>query len=198
MDRSQLQYEKELFSLIAEGNEDAFRQLFKLYVPRVQQLIYPIVLSESAVKDIAQEVFLSIWLGRDKLPDIELPQHWISRIAYNQAFRYLKKKSLREKLHIRAGSGRPDAVSPETELAVDLSEVSRLIREAIHQLPEQGKRIFEMNRLAGMKPAEIAGALQISVQAVRNSLTRSAKSIRDYLAVQDVHIPLILLLFFTW
>ena len=48
----------------------------------LQRLPLPdLVPSETNVKDIAQEVFLYLWLGRSKLPEIEEPQHWIFRIA---------------------------------------------------------------------------------------------------------------------
>ncbi|MDH7459956.1 sigma-70 family RNA polymerase sigma factor [Chitinophagaceae bacterium 26-R-25] len=186
--------EKKLFNLIAIGDEAAFEELFNLYVPQLQQVIYPIVRSDTAVQDIAQEVFLNLWLGRDRLPAVEVPQLWIFRIAYNHSFRYLRRHKLPHVVDWNLDDA--DLISTETEDAVNGAEVNRLIREAISQLPEQGRKIFEMNRLSGMKPADIAGELQISIQGVRNSLTRSAKSVRDYLSEHGIKIPLILLLFF--
>jgi len=187
--------EKELFRLIAEGDEEAFEQLFNLYVPRIHKIIYPVVRSETIVKDIAQEVFMHLWLGRDKLPAIEEPQHWIFRIAFNQSFRYLKKQDLLKRTHENMGIGQSGlGSSHETENAVNAAELDRLIQEAIRQLPVQGRRIFEMNRVAGRKPAEIAMELQISTQGVRNSLTRSGKFIRDHLSKHGIVIPLFLFL----
>lgn len=197
MDQTPIHTDKELFTLIAGGDEAAFEQLFRLYVPQLQRLIYPIVHSETVVKDIAQEVFLSIWLGRDRLSDIDEPKRWIFRIAYNQSFRYLKRQSLLEKARVDMGFDAETDISHDTEHAINVSEVSRLISQAIRELPAQGRKIFEMNRVSGMKPAEIAESLQISVQGVRNSLTRSGKFIREYLAAQGIEIPLILLVFFS-
>jgi RNA polymerase sigma-70 factor (family 1) len=184
-----------MFRLIADGDETAFEQLFNLYVSRIHKIIYPVVQSETVVKDIAQEVFMHLWLGRDKLPAVEEPQHWIFRIAFNQSFRYLKKRDLLRKTHEKMGIRQTAGdYSQETENTVNVAEVNRLIQEAIRKLPEQGRRIFELNRVTGKKPAEIAMELRISVQAVRNSLTRSGKSIKAHLARYGIIIPLFLLL----
>jgi RNA polymerase sigma-70 factor (ECF subfamily) len=185
--------EKALFLRIAEGDEVAFEQLFHLYVPVLHRIIYQVVQSESAVKDIAQEVFLQLWLGRDKLPAVEEPRHWIHRIAYNLSFRYLRRQLLHKKAAAEIATGQQQSIH-QTEEVMQLTEVSRFIRQAVDQLPQQGQRIFRMSRTEGMKPAEIAAALEISVQGVRNSLTRSAKTIRENLEQQGILIPLFLLL----
>lgn len=185
--------EKALFQLIAEGDELAFEELFNRYVPLLNRIIYQVVQSQAPVKDIAQEVFLYLWLGRDKLPSIEEPRHWIFRIAYNQSFRYLRKQLLQQKL--QAGMEAVQANTFETTETSGLPELNRLIQKAVDQLPEQSRRIFRMSRTEGMKPAEIATALGISVQGVRNSLTRSAKSIREHLEQNGFPIPLVILLF---
>ncbi len=189
-----IQLEKELFHQVADGDELAFEQLFHLYLPRVHRLVFQVIHSEDAVKDIVQEVFLQLWLGRDKLPAVDNPTAWIFRIAYNLSFRYLKKQAAREKTSaLAAGASNNAAFSNDTEEAVNLSEISRLIGMAVGALPPQSRRIFQMSRLEGMKPAEIAATLNISVQGVRNTLTRSGRFIRDYLVQQGIVIPLFLL-----
>lgn len=193
MEKNDINRDLALFSRIAEGDEQAFGELFHIYMPQLYRIIYNLVPVESTVQDLAQEVFLYLWLGRDKLPTVNEPQHWIFRIAYNRSFKYLKRRQLQ--LINTAGldaAGEPQA--NETEDAVHLSETIRLIREAIQELPGQQQRIYQLNRVSGKKPAEIAMELGISIQAVRNSLTRSGKVIREYLKDHGIEIPLILIL----
>lgn len=173
----------------------AFEELFHAYMPQLYKVIYNLVPSETTVKDIAQEVFLYLWLGREKLADINEPQHWIFRIAYNRSFKHLKRQQLRKEKDLPVGIQEEHSLlTNETEDAVNLSEVTRLIQQAIQELPQQQQRIYEMNRVSGKKPAEIAAELDISVQAVRNSLTRSGKLIREFLTGRGIEIPLILFL----
>ncbi|GAO41137.1 RNA polymerase sigma factor [Flavihumibacter petaseus] len=184
--------EKEWFHQIAEGDETAFKALFNHYLSRVHRMVFQVVNSEHATKDIVQEVFLQLWLGRDRLTEVDNPAAWIMRIAYNLSFRYLKKQSLQ--LRVKSVAGNNSDETHNTEESINLSEVNRLIRQAIKELPPQSRRIFEMSRLEGLKPAEIAEALGISIQGVRNTLTRSGKFIKDYLARYGILIPLAILL----
>ena len=49
--------DQKLFALIAEGDEQAFRQIFHFYTPLLQPLILNIIQSEASVKDVVQEIF---------------------------------------------------------------------------------------------------------------------------------------------
>lgn len=189
MEKNDIHRDRALFSRIAEGDEQAFEQLFHIYMPQLYRIIYNLVPVEPTVKDLTQEVFLYLWLGREKLAEVDEPQYWISRIAYNRSFKYLKQQQLQKfpSYHLQLHTN-------ETEEAVSLSETIRFIRQAIAELPQQQRKIYDLNRVAGKKPAEIAEELDISVQAVRNSLTRSGKVIREYLIEHGIEIPLILML----
>jgi RNA polymerase sigma-70 factor (ECF subfamily) len=75
------QEDKELFQLISEGDETAFRQLFHLYAPRFRALALRITQTAAVTEDIIQETFLRLWISRDKLKEIEHPPAWLLRIA---------------------------------------------------------------------------------------------------------------------
>ncbi|HRO45907.1 RNA polymerase sigma-70 factor [Agriterribacter sp.] len=183
--------DNELFTLISEGDENAFEMLFNAYVPRVQPVILQIVKSESVVKDIVQDVFLRLWLNRVKLADIEQPKNYIFRIVYNQSFKYLQKLIVREKA---ASVFELEKSSVSMEHVLDMAEVRRMVETAIQALPPQSRQIYHMNRISGFKPQEISDELGISVQSVRNSLTRSGKTIREHLEKQGIVIPMVLLM----
>lgn len=195
MTGNQLYTENELFAQIATGDESAFEQLFDLYLPRIHPVILQIVKEEPATKDIVQDVFLRLWINRDKLPEILDPKSYIFRIVYNQSFKHLKKQLVEEKATATLLS-RQQASDSTTSLeeTLDMAEVRRLVESAIQLLPPQSKNIYRLNRVDGYKPQLIADELGISVQSVRNSLTRSGKFIREHLESQGVVIPLLLIL----
>ncbi|HEX6429232.1 MAG TPA: sigma factor-like helix-turn-helix DNA-binding protein, partial [Niastella sp.] len=76
---------------------------------------------------------------------------------------------------------------------VSLHETARLIREATVLLPEQARKIFQLSRETGLKAAEVADQLGISVQTVRNSLVRSVKFVKEYLAQHGILLPALLI-----
>ncbi len=184
----------ELFALIAEGDEDAFEKLFDLYLPRIQPVILQIVKSEIVAKDIVQDVFLRLWLNRTKLTDIDQPKNYIFRIVYNQSFKYLQRHLIQEKAtSVLKSEQNVTDTAVFMDHALDMAEVYRMIETAILTLPPQSRKIYRLNRIAGYKPREIASHLGISVQSVRNSLTRSGQTIREYLGNHGIVIPILLL-----
>ncbi len=83
-----------------------------------------------------------------------------------------------------------DSLSAE----IAMRETRRLIAEAVAQMPAQRKRIFAMSRQQGMNIPDIAAALGLSPNSVKNTLVLALKDIRQYLARHGRIIPLLLLL----
>lgn len=188
-----LHIEKELFIRIADGDEMAFEKLFHLYVPEIRPVIIAVIQSEAYLKDIVQEIFLDLWLGRDKLALIEQPRNWIFRLTYNRCYGWLEKQAVREKAKQKIAD---ESAGTENLIVEGLAfrETAALIQMAIQQLPAQAKHIYTLSRTNGLKVSEIAQQLNIAPQSVKNSLYRSGLFIKDFLAAKGIVIPLFLLL----
>lgn len=171
--------EPELIQRITEGDEVAFAQLFHHYCARLEIHINAIVKKPDIVEDIIQETFIKIWMNRDKLSEIVYIQTWIFTIASNACFNYLRSLFREEKRMLRLEIEEDDSGS--TELLMDYNEVRHLVHEAIDLLSPQRKTIWQMHRDQDMKHAEIAGKLGISVQTVKNTMSKSLEFIREYL-----------------
>jgi RNA polymerase sigma-70 factor (family 1) len=188
--------EKRLFLQIAEGDEAAFEQLFYLYLPRLQPIILKMVKQENVVNDIVQEVFLSIWVDRDRLPEIVSPAHWIFRLMYYRCLNWLKQQAThKEKATQYQQKAQNKQLINGTEEAVFFAETAGLVQQAIRQLPVQTRNIYLLSREKGLKVPEIAAELGLAPQSVKNTLVRAGKSIRAYLVAHGIDIPLIILLF---
>lgn len=186
----------ELFSLIADGDEYAFKKLVVLYGSQIKPVILEIVKDPQHTRDIAQEVFLHLWLGREKLKTVQEPRSWIFRIVYYQALSWLRQKKVRS----TAGYPITDEMQiPSTEFSPEemytFHQTTGWLREAIQQLSPQAKKIYLLSRNEGLKPAEIAKKLNLSVQTVKNILHRAIKFIREYLSQKGVWLPMSLFIF---
>jgi len=197
LDNKQINIEKELFSRVAQGDEEAFNTLFHLYVPRLHTLVMKVTRSEGGVaKDIIQEVFLYLWIDRESLTEVEVPQNWIFKIAYNRSYSWLSRQVSRNRKYSEFKQQNPAEGDDSLEHTVSLNETARLISEATALLPEQARKIFQLSRETGLKAAEVADQLDISVQTVRNSLVRSVKFIKEYLTQHGILLPALLILIF--
>jgi RNA polymerase sigma-70 factor (ECF subfamily) len=189
--------EKILFSKIAVGDETAFRELFHLYIPQIRPVILGIIQSDAAVKDVMQDIFMHIWISRDKLPEIDVVRNWIFRIVYFQSYKWLRQQNVRNKAQNRLLANIPDETANNpTEDYTIFEETSRFLKAAISQLPPQALKIYIMSRERNMKIDEIASELNLSPQTIKNTLSRALHSIRTYLSEHGIYLPLILFTFF--
>ena len=179
---------KLLLSYIADGDEDAFRQLFLKYAPFLQSRLNRLIKSTTEQEDIIQETFLRIWLHRNQLPDIEHWTAWLLKICYNRAFTHLYKQRCRQDM--LAGL-KPVESRNETWQDFELIVLKNAIAETVSRLPEQQRKIYLLNRENGLKIAEIAEKLHLSIQTVKNHLGLAIRSIRNTLE-QDGYLFIIL------
>lgn len=191
----ELHNEKAIQLSISEGDERAFAVLFNHYYPLLRPLVAGYALTEADREEILQETFIRVWMYRDKLPEIDCLKNWIFRVASRECLTMLRK-NLQYKKQISEVQGHVIVMSQETPAEkYYLSEISRLVQQAVDQMPPRRRLIYQMSRVEGMKPSEIAEKLSLSVNTVKNVLSASLKYIRDYLAAAGVFL-LILSFFF--
>lgn len=170
--------EKDLFLRIAEGNEPAFRELYQLYGRLMLPFLTKLTGSQDIADEIIQEVFLRVWLYRDKLPGIDYPRAWIFQIGSNQAHTWLKK-NMRAAEAARLHQDVQVTADNPVEAALTVNAIKALVQQAIEELSPQRRKIYLLQREHGMKPAEIASQLGLSVSTVKNTLLVAAKDIRE-------------------
>jgi RNA polymerase sigma-70 factor (ECF subfamily) len=184
--------DKELFRLISEGDESAFRLLFRRYVPELRPLILHLTKVPAVTDDIIQETFLRLWISRDKLAGIESPRSWLLRIAFHQSFSYLRKQAVHHKaMHAITVSTAAEEPISSTEETLRYHSLLTQVRAAAEQLPPQAKRIYLLSRDKGLKIPEIARELSLSPNTVKNSLVRSLQFIRKQLELAGYLLPLL-------
>ncbi|HRN73002.1 MAG TPA: sigma-70 family RNA polymerase sigma factor [Ginsengibacter sp.] len=172
--------EHELLISISDGDEEAFSLFFRQHYPRLKAVISRFFKDPSLIEDALQEVFIRVWLNRDQLSQIENITSWTNTIASRICINQIEKDLTRQK-HLSAlhQQGTEPPVVPIER--VTLREINRLVAEAVHLMPASRKQIYQMSRSEGLKPAQIAESLNISVNTVRNTLVTALKDIRHYL-----------------
>ena len=170
--------EQALFISISEGDEAAFSTCYSEYGRILLPFLIRLVGSRDSAEEIIQEVFLKVWLYRDRLAEVDNPKSWLFRVAANTGRNWLKKKMMTEQkmLEHQRQLATPDNLSPEQ---VDLKSIAGVVQRTVLSFPPQRRRIYQMSREEGLKPAEIAARLQVSVSTVKNTLLSALKAIRE-------------------
>jgi RNA polymerase sigma-70 factor (ECF subfamily) len=72
--------------------------------------------------------------------------------------------------------------SGEDNKVAELKELQNDINRAIAELPEHMRKVFELSRIEGLKYAEIARKLDISVKTVETQMSRALSKLRQKLS----------------
>lgn len=171
--------EKIILCQIAEGNENAFRELYEHYRNKVYYVSWKLLKSDSSAEDVLQEIFLKIWINKEKLPLIENFNAYLNTLIHNHIYNKLRKQANEERF-IREFVT-TDISSPNfTFDTVLLKESQNLLKKAILHLPSQQKRVFELSRFEGKKHEEIAGILNISKETVKKHIMEASRTVKSF------------------
>ncbi len=169
--------ENELFIRISEGDQAAFTHCYAEYGKMLRPFLIKLIGTRDGADEIIQEVFLKVWLHRDRLAEVEQPRSWIFRVAANTGRSWLKKKMTME-VHMRAQQRTgPEHAQVADEL--DMRRIADVVQGTVQAFPPQRKLIYQMSREQGLKPGEIAARLELSVSTVKNTLLSALKAIRE-------------------
>src|SRR5438105_11300028 len=94
-EREQLD-DRVLVSRILEGDRDRFTELVKRYEKRIVNYVYRITHRYEEAHDLAQEIFVKVFVALDRYDPKYQFSTWLFRIAQNTAIDALRKKSIVE------------------------------------------------------------------------------------------------------
>lgn len=187
--------EKELFELIAEGDETAFNEFYFRVLPNATSYLLRMLKSKDAVKEVLQETLVRFWLHRDKLVEIEQPRAWLFRILINECYRCLH---LQAEQQAKLESLDPDYYSAnitalyQTDKDLSYRETQRIISAAVAKLSPRQREVFKMSREEGLTLPEIAAKLGLDRDYIKKVLMLALHNIRQQLVAAGRWLPLLL------
>lgn len=148
--------ERILMERTAAGDRRAFRSLFDAYYPVVYGFMRSLLHTEEDASDVAQEVFIKLWLMRAALPDITSLRFYLYRMSLNQTINYIKKNRLHN------GVALADIPYDQmVEEVIDMKGKEAFIASVVERMPEQRRKVFIMSRFENRSNDEIASLLNI-------------------------------------
>jgi RNA polymerase sigma factor (sigma-70 family) len=171
--------EKALLLAVAQGDDMAYRRLFDNYKDSIQRHALQITDREDIAEELAQEVFMRIWILRERLPDLGKLESWIYTVTRNLSIEYLRRVSRRETLCSSFADLSERGGDNVDEILIS-KEYTHLLREAVEHLPPQQKRVYILHQQGNLKLEQIAIELGLKRSTVKNHLAEAMRSIRSY------------------
>ncbi|MBI4908906.1 MAG: sigma-70 family RNA polymerase sigma factor [Acidobacteria bacterium] len=175
-----------LMQRVREECDESFRELMRRYQRQVFQHVYRTIQNAAASEELTQEVFLRVYLARERYEPTAKLITWLYRIAGNLSLNWL-----RDHRH-ETGFASLDAPMARMRTRMEANQVRTLIRkdfedqvrQAVETLPYRQRMAVFLHKYDGMDYVQIASILGVSVSAVKSMLTRAYSTLRTSLVPQ--------------
>ncbi len=180
---------------LRKGDKRALDEIYKFFYPKLYVFAKSFLKVEDDINDILQDVFVKLWLSREKIGKVETFNSYLFTIAKNAIVSYFREKSKDQKFEARV---KEILVSAENEYNDELEyrDLKQNLESIIDQLPNKRKQIFKLSREEGLSNKEIAEKLDISVKTVEDHMRHALRFIRKHLKTIEIFTLLYVSLFF--
>lgn len=160
------------------------RNVYDSFYYFVYRDIYYVLKDHALTEDLIQETFLKVLAALQK-HDVEKLPAWIKQVARNKTIDQLRKIQRQRERYIE---GISDVNSSEDQLALGLQEIQlelevenkvrdKLLHDSIAELRPDHRMLITLHYIKEMSYKEVAAALDMSEQAVRQRLYRARKKL---------------------
>jgi RNA polymerase sigma-70 factor (ECF subfamily) len=170
----------ELTWKIREGDSKSFEEMFFRYSRLLIQFAHRYLRDFHAAENAVQDVFLNVWMNRDRLDPSKNIKTYLYTSVKNQALKHLRQKDVHR--HHSEAIQRTYEANHSPDTVYQNREISESVSCAVAELPEKCRTIFEMNRFDHLSYAEIAKILDLSIKTVETQMGRALKFLRKRLA----------------
>jgi RNA polymerase sigma-70 factor (family 1) len=192
MSLPELLTETEWLRRMKNGDEQAFRELYRLYSPRLYGNLLKLVKNDTIARELLQDIFIRIWNHRRDIDPQNSFRAYCFRIAANLVTDFFRKAARDRKLaaHLKATASDCDHC---TEQSIDYKESNDLLQQAIRRLPPQRRQVFELCKMEGKSYAEVSLLLGISTSTISDHIVKASRTIKEYFFQSGESIILVIL-----
>lgn len=170
-----------LLARYADGEARAASELAERHGGRILSLAWRMLNDRAESEDVAQEAMLRLWRIA---PEWETGQAqvstWLYRVASN-----LCTDRLRKRRHGQVGlDGIAEPADSAPSAADRMQQAAReaALTEALAQLPERQRQAVILRHIEGLTNPEIAGVMDIGIEAVESLTARGKRALAAALA----------------
>ena len=164
-----------------------FEALYATYFLRIVRYLTRLVGPEGA-EDLAQEVFIKISRSLGEFRGESSLSTWVYRVATNAAWDRLRSAEHRSSVSAVSPCGDEDVAVPDlgvsAEQQVIRGEMSECVRSLVDELPESYRTVLVLSEIEGLRDAEIADVLGVTLETVKIRLHRARARLRKAMEEQ--------------
>lgn len=170
--------DNQLVEMLANGNYEAFDELYMRYAPKVFLFASGLLKNENDAEDLTHDIFVKIWEHRVVIANVRSFQDYLFRMVKNASFDLISHKKVSEAYACNEKLDASGIFENDVLEGISSKDLLLLINIALEKMPEHRRTIFKMSRIDGMSYKEIAAALGIKEKAVEYNISVVIRELR--------------------
>lgn len=191
LENSEWDADTELMVRVASGDRDAFDELVARHFPSTVRIISSMMGTPIYSEDLAQDVFLRIYRGRQRYVPTAKFTTWLGTITRNVVLN-AKRSLSRRRVYAMQISDNHDSSDPTAKVSspsfeIDYAEgmlqqeLSQTVREAVDQLPQRQRQAMELVHFRGLPYVQAAEEMATTRKAIKSLLGRGRVTLKQIL-----------------
>jgi RNA polymerase sigma-70 factor (ECF subfamily) len=159
-------------------NQTAFLNLVLPFKDKLYRMAKRLLVSNEEAEDATQEILLKLWTNKTKISSYKNAEAFAMTMTKNYCFDRLKSKQA-QSLRIVHSNYKDEStqLQKQVEHQDSLDWVAKLMQE----LPAQQRMVMQLRDIEHYEFSDIAKVLDMKETAVRVTLSRARKTIREQL-----------------
>lgn len=192
--------DQELIEAINQSDYAAFTQLYEQYWEKLLKIAIKKTGGADNAMDAVQDLFVDIWHKRSSLSVRKSVEVYLVSSLYFKIFMQFRERGL-AKRHIDnyarfLEQSTDDVHYAEADYEVQYEQLIDRISEVVDAMPERMKVVFELKYSKALTNQEISDVLGISIQTVKNQLSKALDLLRK--STRTHQMDAMFMLFIAW
>lgn len=178
--------DRDLVEGLIKGDMKSYRKLFDEKYTIFHSFIKGMIKNAWLAEDITQNIFMKVWVNREKLNPDQSIHNYLYVLAKNEVRDHFRLKS--NEAHQKIQENHRVFVEDFDE-SIDVQTMTQCVADIVLEMPAQRKKVYQLSREKMLSNKEIAEQLKLSVRTIERHL---------FLALQDIrkNLPLYYLFLF--
>jgi RNA polymerase sigma factor (sigma-70 family) len=160
------------------------QEFVKLMLPvkdKIYRFAKRLLISHDEAEDAVQEVFIKLWKQSNKLSQLAKPEAFAMTVTKNYCLDRLKSKQSSQVQLVSTHH----PVSRNEEKQMENRDFTGMVFEFMQVLPEKQRMVMQLRDVEGYEYEEVAQIMEMNETAVRVTLSRARKAIRERLIKKE-------------
>ncbi len=168
-----------LYKRLKNKDHEALKEFYFEVQPQIFYFLFRLTSNKSIAEELTQEAFVKLWQAIDRIDPHKSVKAYLFKIARNLA--------INEMTRMKPTVEYEDEnflVQYSQKLNNDIDHLFLLddFQKAINTLPERCKTTFLLNRISGFDYCEIGEIMNVSLQTVKNQMSKALSVLRSRLS----------------